>query len=202
MVLPVFAKDTFHGSGGTCGLLTTMLSVEAVLGSVVSGSSTIRDASTGLRPWGFGVTSAATAAAPNVVVVCVASLVIGATAFCFVTMCSTTLQIHSSSAHRGRIKALWVFVSLGTTPIVSIQTGFGSSRPVAPGPSSWLVRGRAWPPPCGPPRAHRPTPMRHSRILLSDCGTRFGPSGARRNSSQWNALLQKLNQAPGSRCSG
>lgn len=44
-------------------------------------------------------------------------------AFCFVTLCSTTLQLHSSSAFRGRIMALWVFVYLGTTPIGSILTG-------------------------------------------------------------------------------
>ena len=37
VVLPVFAKDTFHGTGGTYGLLTTMLSVGAILGSLGGG---------------------------------------------------------------------------------------------------------------------------------------------------------------------
>ena len=37
VVLPVFAKDTFHGNGGTYGLLTTMLSIGAVLGSLAVG---------------------------------------------------------------------------------------------------------------------------------------------------------------------
>jgi MFS family permease len=73
---------------------------------------------------GFGVTSAATAAAPDVAVACVTLVVMGAAAFCFVTLCSTTLQLHSSSAFRGRIMALWVFVYLGTTPIGSIVTGW------------------------------------------------------------------------------
>ena len=66
---------------------------------------------------------AATSAAPNVAAACVTLLITGATAFCFVTLCSTTLQLHSSSAYRGRIMALWVFVCLGTTPIGSILTG-------------------------------------------------------------------------------
>ena len=125
VVLPVLAKETFHGTGGTYGLLTTMLSVGAIVGSL----------SVGLihhprRPYllcaalGFGVTSAATAAAPDVAVACVTLLVMGAAAFCFVTLCSTTLQLHSSSAYRGRIMALWVFVYLGTTPIGSIITGW------------------------------------------------------------------------------
>ena len=125
VVLPVFAKDTFHGTGGTYGLLTTMLSVGAIVGSLAVGL--IHHPR---RPYllfaalGFGVTSAATAAAPNVAVACVTLLVTGAAAFCFVTLCSTTLQLHSSSAYRGRIMALWVFVYLGTTPIGSIITGW------------------------------------------------------------------------------
>ena len=125
VVLPVFAKDTFHGSGGTYGLLTTMLSVGAIVGSLAVGL-----VHHPRRPYllfaalGFAVTSAATAAAPNVAVACVTLLVLGATAFCFVTLCSTTLQLHSSSAFRGRIMALWVFVYLGTTPIGSILTGW------------------------------------------------------------------------------
>ncbi len=125
VVLPVLAKDTFHGTGGTYGLLTTMLSVGAVAGSLAVGLVHHPK-----RPYllfaalGFGVTSAATAAAPDVAVACVTLLVMGAAAFCFVTLCSTTLQLHSSSAFRGRIMALWVFVYLGTTPIGSILTGW------------------------------------------------------------------------------
>ena len=42
VVLPVLAKETFHGSGGTYGLLTTVLSVGAVLGSLAVGLSVIR----------------------------------------------------------------------------------------------------------------------------------------------------------------
>jgi len=125
VVLPVFAKVTFHGSGGTYGLLTTMLSIGAVLGSLAVGL--IHHPR---RPYlvfaalGFGVTSAAAAAAPNVAVACITLLIMGVAAFCFVTLCSTTLQLHSSSAFRGRIMALWVFVYLGTTPIGSILTGW------------------------------------------------------------------------------
>ncbi len=97
VVLPVFAKETFHGTGGTYGLLTTMLSVGAVVGSLAVGF-----VHHPRRPYllfaalGFGATSAATAAAPNVAVASITLLVMGAAAFCFVTLCSTTLQLHSS----------------------------------------------------------------------------------------------------------
>jgi MFS family permease len=125
VVLPVFAKDTFHGNGGTYGLLTTMLSVGAVMGSLAVGLvHHPRRKYLLLAALGFGIATAATAAAPNAAVACVTLLVLGATAFCFVTLCSTTLQLHSSSAYRGRIMALWVFVYLGTTPIGSIVTGW------------------------------------------------------------------------------
>jgi MFS family permease len=139
VVLPVFAKDTFHGTGGTYGLLTTMLSIGAVLGSLSVGLiHHPRRQYLLAAALGFGVTSAATAAAPNVAVACVTLLVMGASAFCFVTLCSTTLQLHSSSVYRGRIMALWVFVYLGTTPIGSILTGWIIS---AGGPRTALLVG-------------------------------------------------------------
>jgi MFS family permease len=47
----------------------------------------------------------------------------GLAAFSFVTMASTTLQLHSSPEYRGRVMALWVFVYIGTTPIGSIIDG-------------------------------------------------------------------------------
>lgn len=125
VILPVLAKDTFHGTGGTYGLLTALLSIGSILGSLAVGL--IHHPK---RPYllfaclGFAVTLAATAAAPNVTVACLTLFLTGATAFCLVTLCSTTLQLHSSNAYRGRIMALWVFVYLGTTPIGSILTGW------------------------------------------------------------------------------
>jgi MFS family permease len=125
VVLPVFAKDTFHGSGGTYGLLTTMLSIGAKVGSLAVGLiHHPRRQYLLFAALGFGITLAATAAAPNVAVACVTLVVMGAAAFCLITLCSTTLQLHSSSAFRGRIMALWVFVYLGTTPIGSILIGW------------------------------------------------------------------------------
>jgi MFS family permease len=63
-----------------------------------------------------------------------------AAAFSFVTLCSTTLQLHSAPAYRGRIMALWMFVYMGTTSIGSIITGAISS---AGGPRVALLTGAA-----------------------------------------------------------
>jgi MFS family permease len=125
VVLPVFAKKTFHGSGGTYGLLSTMLSLGSIAGSL--GVGFIHHPR---RPYlmaaaaAFGVFLAATAVAPTVPLACAALVLTGAGAFSFVTLCSTTLQLHSSAAYRGRIMALWVFVYIGTTPIGSILSGW------------------------------------------------------------------------------
>jgi MFS family permease len=75
----------------------------------------------------FGICLAATAFAPDVAVACVLLLLTGLSAFSFVTLASTTLQLHSAPSYRGRIMALWVFVYIGTTPIGSILTGAISS---------------------------------------------------------------------------
>ena len=139
VILPVLASDTFHGSGGTYGLLTTMLSIGSVAGSLGVGLiSHPRRKYLVFAALAFGICLTATAASPNVTVACVALLVTGAAAFSFVTLASTTLQLHSAPAYRGRIMALWVFVYIGTTPVGSILTGAISS---AGGPRAALLTG-------------------------------------------------------------
>jgi MFS family permease len=139
VILPVLARTTFHGSGGTYGLLTTMLSIGSVAGSL--GVGIIRHPR---RPYllgaslAFGACLGLTAAAPSVLLACVALVVTGAAAFSLVTLCSTTLQLHSSSAFRGRIMALWVFVYVGTTPIGTVVTGWVTATG---GPRAALLMG-------------------------------------------------------------
>ncbi len=141
VILPVLASHTFHGNGGTYGLLSTMLSIGSVAGSL--GVGLIRHPR---RPYlmtaalAFGVFLAATAGAPDIAVACLTLLATGAAAFSFVTLCSTTLQLHSSPAYRGRIMALWVYVYIGTTPVGSIITGAIIS---AAGPRAALLTGAA-----------------------------------------------------------
>jgi Transmembrane secretion effector len=141
VILPVLARDTFHGTGGTYGLLTTMLSVGSVCGSLAVGM-----VHHPRRPYllvasiAFGACLAATAAAPTVVLASIALVVTGAAAFSFVTLASTALQLHSSAAFRGRIMALWVFVYIGTTPVGTIITGWVTA---AGGPRAALLVGSA-----------------------------------------------------------
>jgi MFS family permease len=124
VILPVLASRTFHGNGGTYGLLSTMLSIGSVAGSL--GIGFIRHPRRKYlmtAALAFGAFLAATAGAPDIAVACLTLLATGAAAFSFVTLCSTTLQLHSSPAYRGRIMALWVYVYIGTSPVGSIITG-------------------------------------------------------------------------------
>jgi MFS family permease len=105
--------------------MSTMLSVGSIAGSL--GVGLLHHPSRRLlvaTALAFGLTLSATAGAPNVPLVCVTLVLTGAAAFSFVTLASTTLQLHSSAAYRGRVMALWVFVYLGTTPIGSILSGW------------------------------------------------------------------------------
>ncbi|XVV14801.1 MFS transporter [Actinoplanes sp. CA-131856] len=125
VVLPVLAKQTFHGSGGTYGLLSTMLSVGSIAGSL--GVGLVRHPRRHyliVTALAFGAGLAATAAAPNVATATVTLLITGAAGFAFTTLASTTIQLHTAPEYRGRIVALWVFVYIGTTPIGSVVTGW------------------------------------------------------------------------------
>ncbi|MFC3962032.1 MFS transporter [Nocardia jiangsuensis] len=125
VILPVLAKDTFHGTGGTYGLLSTMLSIGSVAGSLAVGLVRHpRRVYLVAAATAFGACLVATAVAPNLGTACAALMATGIAAFCFVTLASTALQLHSDPAYRGRIMALWVFVYLGTTPIGSPLTGW------------------------------------------------------------------------------
>ncbi len=141
VILPVLADDSFSGGGGTYGLLSTMLSIGSVAGSFGVGLvHHPRRTYLMAAALAFGIALAATAAAPNVAVACVTLLVTGVAGFSFVTLASTTLQLHSAPAFRGRVMALWVFVYIGTTPIGSILTGWISA---SSGPRAALLVGAA-----------------------------------------------------------
>jgi predicted MFS family arabinose efflux permease len=124
VILPVLASHTFHGNGGTYGLLSAMLSVGSVAGALGVGAIPHpRRQYLMSAALAFGLSLAATAWAPDVVIACLTLFATGAAAFAFVTLCSTTLQLHSSPAFRGRVMALWVYVFIGTTPVGSIVIG-------------------------------------------------------------------------------
>jgi hypothetical protein len=118
VILPVLARQTFHGNGGTYGLLSTMLSIGSVAGSLGVGLiHHPRRQYLMTAALAFGVLLAATAGAPDIAIACLTLLATGATAFSFVTLCSTALQLHSSPAYRGQ------FLHVGHHPLEQLACG-------------------------------------------------------------------------------
>ena len=77
----------------------------------------------------LGVFLAATAGAPDIAVACLTLLATGAAAFSFVTLCSTTLQLHSSPAYR----------HLQTASLAAIAAL--TVHPISAGGPAWLSAG-------------------------------------------------------------
>jgi MFS family permease len=149
VVLPVLAQRDFGGGGGTYGLMSTVLSCGAVVGSLGAGLvHHPRRVYLATAAMVFGIGLAGMAAAPNVPTACVALALTGMAAFMFVTLTSTTLQLHATPAYRGRIMALFSFLYLGTTPIGSPLTGwitssFGARAALLVGAAACLLAGAA-----------------------------------------------------------
>jgi MFS family permease len=125
VLLPVFTQTDLHATGGTYALLSASLSIGSVVGSLLVGQlahpKRIFLAVTSLI---FGVAMVITACTTTVVAAVIALMITGMAAFAFVTLTSTTLQMHSSPPYRARIMALFSFFYLGTTPLGSIAVGW------------------------------------------------------------------------------
>jgi MFS family permease len=119
--------------------MTTALSIGSIFGSLGVGLvHHPRRQYLAAAALAFAVALVATSVAPNTAVACITLVLTGAAAFTFVTLTSTTLQLHADPAYRGRIMALFVLVYIGTTPIGSVITGWFST---AYGPRWALVLG-------------------------------------------------------------
>ena len=117
-VLPVLAKETFHGDSQTYGWLTSALGVGAVIGALGT-AATERVSSWRLLLAGgaFGVANALVALAPWLWVAMAAVMLMGIANLAFNTLSKTLLQLGTEPSMHGRVMALHGFVFLGTTPL-------------------------------------------------------------------------------------
>ena len=112
------AKYTFHGDGGTYGLMTSAMGVGAVVGGLVTASrerhglSTLTSTSAA-----FGALILAVAVAPNLGLALIALVMMGAVNIAFIARANATLQLAADPAMRGRVMALWTVAFMGSTPI-------------------------------------------------------------------------------------
>ena len=129
VILPVVAKETFHGGPETYGFMTAAMGV----GSVAGGLAMAGRGRTGLQTLvlaaaGFGVAVLFAAFAPTLVVEFAALAIVGWVSIWFFTRCSSTLQLAAEPSMRGRVMALWAVAYQGTTPIGGPVIGWVSAQ--------------------------------------------------------------------------
>ena len=116
--LLLVAKYTFHGAGGTYGLMTSAMGIGAVAGGLLTASRERHGLGAITRASAlFGALILAVAIAPNLALALVALVLMGALNIAFVSRANATLQLASDPAMRGRVMALWSVAFMGSTPV-------------------------------------------------------------------------------------
>jgi MFS family permease len=118
VVLPVLAKQTFHGGATVYGFMTASMGIGAVAGGLVTAAR----GHTGLRPVAlaasaFGVALFLAAGAPLLFLEYLALAAVGWASVSFIARGNSTLQLSADPSMRGRVMALWAIAFQGTTPV-------------------------------------------------------------------------------------
>jgi MFS family permease len=129
VVLPVVATHSYGGGAQAYGFLTAAMGVGAVVGGLgVAGRGFTGTRALIVSSTAFGVVILLAAAAPNLIVACVAMLLVGAGSVAFLAIGNSTLQLAASPTMRGRVMALWAVAFLGSTPIGGPIAGYVSEH--------------------------------------------------------------------------
>jgi MFS family permease len=118
VVLPVLAKETFHGGATAYGFMTASMGVGAIGGGLVTAAR----GRTGLRPCilaasAFAVVLLFAALSPSLALEYVCLAAVGWASVSFIARGNSTLQLGAAPSMRGRVMALWAIAFQGTTPI-------------------------------------------------------------------------------------
>ena len=118
VLMPLFARGTFHGTAGTLGLLLAVAGVGSFGGALFMAARP----RPGERPlaWaavGVGIVTTVVAFAPTLDAAVLMMLPLGVASIIFFVTANSTLQLTSRADMRGRVMALYGIVFLGTTPI-------------------------------------------------------------------------------------
>ena len=112
------ARYTFHGDGGTYGLMTSAMGVGAVVGGLVTASRERHGLDTLITTsTAFGVLILAVAVAPSLPLAVVALVFMGAVNISFIARANATLQLAADPTMRGRVMSLWTVAFMGSTPV-------------------------------------------------------------------------------------
>lgn len=118
VVLPVFAKFTFHGDAGTYGLFSSLMGVGSIIGALAVASKFVPTAKLLVgSATSFGAVMVVSAVAPTLMSEYVLMVLLGATSITFMATANSICQLTTVPEMRGRVMALYGLVFLGSTPI-------------------------------------------------------------------------------------
>ena len=116
--LTLFASDTFHGGAGLAGLLMAILGVGTVIGALAAASPRASDRAHGRRGRGAARHSPCwSRRCRSQLAFEVALVPVGAMAVFFGSTANAHMQISSALALRGRVMAIYMLLTLGTTVV-------------------------------------------------------------------------------------
>lgn len=128
VVLPLLATKTFGGGAGTYSLLTSVMSVGAMVGGIYTAGKSKVGMKTIFRiTAAFGTGMIALAYSPNIVTALIVLVLVGMYSMMFIATTNAALQLTTSSEMRGRVMALLSITFLGTTPIGGPIMGYIST---------------------------------------------------------------------------
>lgn len=118
VVLPLFAARTLGGNETTYTVLTTIVSVGSLIGSLYIAGRRRLDLNTIVgAAAAFGAAMTALALAPSFLLAALTGLVAGATGIGYLSATSSFVQLRATDAMRSRVISLHTVLFLGSTPI-------------------------------------------------------------------------------------
>jgi MFS family permease len=139
VLLPLFAKFTWHGTASTYALLTTAMGIGSVCGALAAGArNRVTPALLAGSAVLFGAAELAAAAAPTLLLQALVLAPLGAASVTFAAGVNSSLQLAAAGPSRGRVMSLYSVVFLGSTPIGAPLVGWLAQTH---GPRAGLVLG-------------------------------------------------------------
>jgi MFS family permease len=139
VLLPLFARFTWHGTASTYALLTTAMGIGSVCGALAAGArNRITPALLAGSAVVFGFAELLAAAAPSLLAQALILAPLGAASVTFAAGVNSSLQLAADVGSRGRVMSLYSVVFLGSTPIGAPLVGWLAQ---AYGPRAGLLLG-------------------------------------------------------------
>lgn len=125
VILPVLADSVFHSGASGYALLSSLLSLGAVIGGFYVASRKKMPAETlAVACLVFGGGMLLASALPTLYSVAAVLMIVGFASTAFVSLANSTLQLRCKESMRGRVLSLWMVAVLGTAPIGGVIIGF------------------------------------------------------------------------------